>query len=174
MINRVFILGGGSAGFLTAITLRAKVPDLAVTVLHSKALGIIGVGEATTVAVPLHLHGYLRLPFDEFYRLAEPIWKIGIRFLWGRRPYFDYAFGYQLDTQYQSLPRVTGFYCTDGPFDYVGIPSGLMTLNHAFLRQPDGQPLIGGDVAYHLENEKFVSYLESVAARLGVVTRDET
>jgi tryptophan halogenase len=174
MIQRVLILGGGSAGFLAAITLRAKVPDLAVTVLRSKEIGIIGVGEATTIGVPQHLHGYLGLDLTEFYRLADPMWKLGIRFLWGKRPYFDYAFGYQLDTQYQALPRGTAFYCPDGPFDYVGIPSGLMTLNHAFLRQPDGRPLVGNDLAYHLENEKFVSYLEAVAARYGVTVRDDT
>jgi tryptophan halogenase len=174
VINHVLVLGGGSAGFITAITLRAKVPDLAVTVLRSPDIGIIGVGEATTIGVPQHLHGYLGLDLKEFYRRADPMWKLGIRFLWGKRPYFDYAFGYQLDTQYQALPRGTGYYCTEGPFDFVGIPSGLMTLNHAFLRQPNGQPLIGGDVAYHLENEKFVSYLETVAAQLGVVTRDDT
>ena len=44
-----------------------------------------------------------------------------------------------LFVQYQSLPRPTGFYCTDGPFDFVGIPSGLMTLNRAFVRLPDGR-----------------------------------
>lgn len=174
MVNSVLVLGGGSAGFLAAITLKSRLPGLAVTVLRSRDIGIIGVGEGTTIGVPQHLHDYLKIDLKEFYRLADPQWKLGIRFLWGKRPYFDYAFGYQLDTQYQLLPKGTGFFCDDGPFDYVGIPSGLMTHNHVFLRQPNGLPLIGGDVAYHIENEKFVSFLETCATRLGITIQDDT
>src|SRR6516164_1127328 len=127
MVKCVLVLGGGSAGFLAAITLKARLPDLSVIVLRSKEIGIIQVGESTTIGVPQHLHHYLGIDFKEFYRLAEPQWKLGIRFLWGKRPYFDYVFGYQLDTQYQALPKGTGFYTPEGPFDYIGIPSGLMT-----------------------------------------------
>jgi tryptophan halogenase len=172
-VNSVLVLGGGSAGFLTAITLKHRLPDLPVTVLLSREIGVIGVGEATTLTLPQHLHDYLKLDLREFYARAEPQWKIGIRFLWGKRPFFDYAFGYQLDTQYAALPKVTGYYCRDTPFDYVGIPSGLMTENKGYLRGPDGWPLVGGDVAYHLENQTFVAYLEAEATRRGVVIEDD-
>lgn len=36
MINKVIVLGGGSAGFLCAISLKAKIKDLPVTVIRSK------------------------------------------------------------------------------------------------------------------------------------------
>jgi tryptophan halogenase len=116
----------------------------------------------------------LQLALGEFYRLAEPTWKLGIRFLWGKRPYFDYAFGCQLDTKYDLLPKVTGYYCDEGPFDYVGINSGLMTRNAVWPRQPDGLPVITSDFAYHIENKKFVSCLETIALRLGVNIREDT
>src|SRR5271168_918109 len=138
MIQSVLVLGGGSAGFLAAITVKYRLPHMPITVIRSPAIGIIGVGEATTNRLPMHLHGYLKLALGEFYRLAEPIWKLGIRFLWGKRPYFDFAFGNQLDTKYDLLKKETGFYCAEGPFDYVGILSGLMTQNAAFLRQNNG------------------------------------
>jgi hypothetical protein len=35
MINRVLVLGGGSAGFLAAISVKFKVPALQVTVVRS-------------------------------------------------------------------------------------------------------------------------------------------
>ena len=167
-------MGGGSAGFLAAITLKHRLPQLDVTVLRSREIGIIGVGEATTIVLPRHLHHYLGLDAGEFFRLAEPQWKLGIRFLWGKRPWFDYAFGYQLDRQFHLLPKATGYYCAEGPFDYVGICSGLMTLNNAFVREQDGRPLMGQDLGYHIENVKFVGYLETVAARLGVTVREDT
>src|SRR5262249_13894516 len=86
MINRILVLGGGSAGFLAAISLKKKIPDLHVTVVHSKEMGVIGVGEATTFAFPNYLHGRLRIEPGEFHREAQPTWKLGIRFLnWGPR-----------------------------------------------------------------------------------------
>jgi len=147
---------------------------LPVTVLRSPDIGIIGVGEGTTPDFLKHHHGYLKLDIGEFFRLAEPIWKLGIRFIWGRRPYFDYVFGFQLDRRYDLLPKGTGFYCDEDPFDYVGIVSGLMTHNAVYLRHKNGLPILHADHAYHIENEKFVAYLETVAARLGVAVRDDT
>src|SRR6185436_16249277 len=80
MVNRVLVLGGGSAGFLAALTLKIKMPELPVTVLRSKDIGIIGVGEGTTPNVPLHMFGYLGINPGELHRLAQPSWKLGIRF----------------------------------------------------------------------------------------------
>src|SRR5260370_37700403 len=90
MINRILVLGGGSAGFLAAISLKMKIPDLQVTVVRSKDLGVIGVGEATTFALPNYLHGRLKIEPREFHRSALPTWKLGIRILnWGAAAYFD-------------------------------------------------------------------------------------
>jgi tryptophan halogenase len=166
------ILGGGSAGFLAALALKTKLPELAVTVIRSKELGVIGVGEATTVALPRFLHGYLGINPGEFYRRVETTWKLGIRFLWGKRAHFDYTFGYQLDWKWSKLPQANGYYCTDD-FSYVDVPSALMSHNKAFVRLPDGQPHVTINHAYHIENEKFVAFLEEKAAELGVIARDE-
>ena len=59
MITRILVLGGGSAGFLAALTLKYGNPQLRVLVLRSKDIGIIGVGEGTTLPVVSHLHEYL-------------------------------------------------------------------------------------------------------------------
>ena len=80
MIQKVLVLGGGSAGFLAAIALKTRLPQLQVTVLRSPDIGIIGVGEGTTVSVPNHLHGYLRLEPGEFHRAVKPTYKLGLKF----------------------------------------------------------------------------------------------
>ncbi|MEX2142167.1 MAG: tryptophan halogenase family protein [Pirellulales bacterium] len=170
-IDNVLILGGGSAGFLAAITLRYRHPQLPVTVLRSKEIGVIGVGEATTIVLPQHLHDYLKLDLKEFYALAQPQWKLGIRFLWGKRPFFDYSFNHQLDSKYQLLPKVTGYYCR-GPMDYVGVTSGLMTQNKVFARDAQGRPIVNNGLAYHIENVTFVNYLEAIARRMGVTIQE--
>lgn len=172
MISRVIVLGGGSAGFLAAMTLKKKLPELTVTVIRSRELGVIGVGESTTVAVPRHLHGYLDLDPGEFHRRAQPSWKLGIRFLWGPRPFFDYTFGLQMDWKWSNLSRNNGYYCAEN-YDYVDVPSALMSHKKAFVRQPNGDPLIGRDFGYHIDNHRFVTFLEEKAAGLGIDVRDD-
>src|SRR2546423_151592 len=39
MIQRILVLGGGSAGFLAAISLKITIPDLDVSVVRSKHMG---------------------------------------------------------------------------------------------------------------------------------------
>lgn len=173
-IQKVLVLGGGSAGFLAAITLKIKLPSLDVVVLRSKELGIIGVGEGTTNTIPYHLHDYLKLPAKSFYAIAQPLWKLGIRFEWGTRPYFNYVFGLELDTRHKGLSKGTGHYCNDTPFDYVGYPSALMTENKVFYRSPKGPRIDGTEMALHLENEKFVAWLEGQALQCGVRIMDDT
>jgi tryptophan halogenase len=173
-IQKVLVLGGGSAGFLAAMTVKIKIPHLEVVVLRSKELGIIGVGEGTTNTVPYHLHDYLKLPPKSFYEIAQPLWKLGIRFEFGPRPYFNYVFGLELDTRYKGLSKGTGHYCQDTPFDYVGYPSALMTENKAFYRTPQGPRLNADEIALHIENEKFVAWLETEALRCGVKITDDT
>ena len=158
---------------MAALTLKIKHPDLAITVVRSKEIGIIGVGEGTTPGILKHLHGYLGLDPAAFYQKARPTWKLGIRFLWGPRRSFDYTFGSQVDWKWQNLSRPNGFYCEDN-FDYVDAASALMSQNRVFMRQPSGEPLLDRNAAYHLENETFVSYLEGEAVRVGIQIRDDT
>jgi tryptophan halogenase len=174
MIQRLLVLGGGSAGFLAAISLKAMIPGLAVTVLRSKELGIIGVGEGTTFAFPQYVHGRLGIEPGVFHRLAQPTWKLGIRFLkWGPRPFFDYTFRAQVTSKWDNLPKTNGYYC-DEQFTYADVSPSLMSHDKAFLRNQYGGPIIGTDVGYHIENKKFVEFLETHAAGLGVAIMDDT
>ena len=61
LVNKVIVLGGGSAGFMAAIALKAKLPGLDVLVIRSKDIGIIGVGEGSTVTLTKFLHEYLKI-----------------------------------------------------------------------------------------------------------------
>lgn len=162
MIQSVLVVGGGSAGLLAALILKKRFPALPVTVVRSSEMGVIGVGESTTVAIPRILHGYLELDPSEFYRKVLPSWKLGIRFLWGSRPFFDYTFGQQLDWKWDELSRPNGYYC-DEDFSYVDASSALMSHNKAFARQQNGLPHVQPNFGYHIENRRFVSYLEEMA-----------
>ena len=167
MIKNILVLGAGSAGLIAAISLRRKLPQLSIRVVRSPEIGVIGVGEGTTPNFPKHVFDYLGISRKRFHELAEPTWKLGIRFLWGPRGRFDYTFDQQLDCQWSDLPRPNGYYC-DEEFRCASVPSALMWHGKAFLRQPDGCPDIQGWHAFHIENKKFVDVLEIVARENGV------
>ena len=93
MIKNILVLGAGSAGLIAAISLKLKIPQLSVRIVRSPDIGVIGVGEGTTPNFPKHLFDYLRISRKHFYALAEPTWKLGVRFLWGPRTHFDYGAG---------------------------------------------------------------------------------
>ena len=168
MIQTILVLGGGSAGLIAAISLKRKIPQLVVRVVRSPEIGVIGVGEGTTPNFPQHLFDYLQISRKVFYQLAQPTWKLGIRFLWGPRRDFFYTFSQQLDSHWTDLPRPNGFYC-DEQFNPCDVPSALMMQDKAFPSQPNGGgPDIQGWHAFHIENKKLVDTLELCARSAGV------
>jgi tryptophan 7-halogenase len=173
MIERVLVLGGGSAGLLAAITLKVKIPQLKVTVLRSKDLGVIGVGESTQPDFRDLVHRYLGIGLPEFYRGVAPTPKLGIRFLWGPRSSFNFGFGNNVAHRPEGLSRALGYYCDDD-MDDLCRASSLMTACRAFPRAPNGSLEIVEEMAYHLDNEKLVAFLETYAARMEVELIDES
>src|SRR5688500_7944267 len=172
-IRKVIVLGGGSAGFMAALALKTRLPHLDVTVIRSKEIGVIGVGEGSTPTLTSFLHGYLRVGLRRFIEVAQPTWKLGLKFLWGPRPHFYYPFGPGLDTKLRSLPKAVGFFCRDDIEDATPL-SAMMARDKVFPRNADGGPQMHPSVAYHFENEKLVRFLEGTAEALKVRVLDDT
>lgn len=155
MKREIIVVGGGTAGLIAAITLTRTSPDADVTVIRSTALGNIMVGEGTFANTPNYLHGVLGIPKDDFYTKVNPIWKLGVRFSWGRRPYFDYPFNEQFDNQI--LPtqhKPWGYYHLD---EYEGGSLPAAVTGKAPAKS----------FGYHIENQPFVEYLEQHFTGLG-------
>jgi len=167
------VLGAGSAGLMAALTLKRRLPELEVTVVRSPDIGIIGVGEGTTLAFPRHFFEYLKLKPQSFYEMAEPTWKLGIKFLWGPHPEFFYTFAYEFQQRLPELKRNNGFYF-DPTEPWSGPVSTFMARDRAFPKRPDGSPQFHNNHAYHIENLKLVGWLESVSRTLGVRVIDAT
>lgn len=161
-IKEVVIVGSGSAGLLAALTFRSKAPNIRVRIVRDPDIPVIGVGEGTTLNFPRLVFDYIGIPRKAFYLLAEPMWKLGIRFKWGPRGAFNYTFSNQFDSRYPDLPRPNGFYC-DEDFSAVDDCCALMDEGKVFHRLPTGLPLIHDNFAFHIENEKFVATLEKIA-----------
>lgn len=158
---------------MAAVTLKRRVPELEVTIVRSPDIGIIGVGEGTTLAFPRHFFEYLKLKPQPFYEIAEPTWKLGIKFLWGPYPEFFYTFAFEFQQRLPELKRNNGFYF-DATQPWSGPVSAFMARDRAFPKRADGAPQFHNNHAYHIENSKLVGWLESVAKALGVSIVDAT
>ncbi|WP_427159569.1 tryptophan halogenase family protein [Aliinostoc sp. HNIBRCY26] len=175
IIHNVVIFGGGSAGFLSALALKVKMPFLNVVVVHSTTIPIIGVGEATTAWIPWFLHQYLGFNREQFYEETQPVWKLGIKFIWGdpSQSHFNYPFVTHLADKLAVLQKSTAYYCLDSTTD-SSIYSLLMEqYKSPCFRRKDGEFVIDERFGYHIENSSFVAYLEKRALELGIQIIDQ-
>jgi len=161
----VGIVGGGTAGYLTALALRRHRPELEVTLIESSAIPVIGVGEATTPEIVRMLHSAVFLGKDihDFHMRVRPTWKLGIKFEFGTQDYFTFPF---------QRGRILESHLYDGHMQNQSLGAMLMAADKSpVIRDERGRVtnldyLVRG--AYHLENRRFVRYLGEEARKDGV------
>ncbi len=81
-IKEVVILGGGTAGWMTASYLsKALQGSVQITVLEAPSIPRIGVGEATVPNLHKTFFSYLGLAEDDWMRECNASFKIAVRFI---------------------------------------------------------------------------------------------
>ena len=95
-IRRIVIVGGGTAGWMTAAALSKLIGQtLAITLVESEEIGTVGVGEAT-IPTLMTLHKLLKIDEREFLKAVKGTIKLGIQFEnWLRADHrYIHSFGY--------------------------------------------------------------------------------
>ena len=85
-IQNIVIVGGGSAGWMTAAALSSLLSPEAVkvTLIESEQIGTIGVGEATIPDI-INFNAMLGIKESDFLKATNGTFKLGIEFVnWGR------------------------------------------------------------------------------------------
>jgi tryptophan halogenase len=174
-VSKIVVVGGGSAGFMSALLLTKALTNMQVVIVRSPRIPVIGVGESTTVSVPTFLHEMLRLDRKQFFAEVQPSWKLGIRYEWGEpgESHFNYTFDPCVDVQLRADARINAYHCLKDMRD-ASVFSALMDRAKApCIITPEGQPKVAAAVGYHIENKAYVAYLERQARVAGVEIIDE-
>ncbi len=92
-VTKVVILGGGTAGWMTATALArilGAMPGFSVTLVESESIGTIGVGEATIPQISLY-NRMIGIDEMQFMRETRATYKLGIEFVDWLRPGHSYV-----------------------------------------------------------------------------------
>ena len=182
-ISNVLIIGGGTAGWLTAAFLARTLGTgldkaVRITVVESKEIGIVGVGEGSFPSIRGTLAA---IGIDErhFVRECNATFKQGIKFVdWVRQygaPGIDHYFHpFSLPSQKQGGPELLPYWLQgaagdDIPFaEAATLQKRLADAGRGPKRLDDGNFLGPMNYAYHFDAARFAAMLSEHARSLGV------
>lgn len=158
-IKSIGILGGGTAGYLTALALKKLHPAIKTSVIESSKIPVIGVGESTTTEIVPFLHRTLGIDPQRFFKEVEPTLKLGIRFDWGCPGDYHFNFNFFAGHQHES-------YYYEDSINHANWASVLMDHHKVpVVRTEDGSltsllPSI--PFSYHIDNKNLIRFLNKL------------
>ena len=176
-IQKIVIVGGGTAGWMTAATLSKLLGrSVSIRLVESDEIGIVGVGEATIPQIRL-FNATLGIDEDAFMRATQATFKLGVEFVDWTRPgdRYMHAFGvvggrdlglvqfYQYWLKLRQLGKAADL----GSYTFNQVAARL----GRFMRgtgQPNS-PLTNVFHAFHFDAGLYARFLRDFSEKLGVV-----
>ncbi|MFL0414637.1 tryptophan halogenase family protein [uncultured Sphingomonas sp.] len=176
-IRKITIVGGGTAGWMTAALLSQLFNDggFDIKLIESDEIGTIGVGEATIPAIR-NYHALAGLDQVAMIRATQATFKLGIEFVDWRALGHSYIHGFGKIGQDLLWLHPHQFwlkYAARGQtkhFDHYALNCLAARQNRFCLPDPrnPGSPLADLDYAYHFDASLFARFLRAHAEQRGV------
>ncbi len=169
--DKVAIVGGGTAGWLSAALLAARRPDLSITLVEAPDIATIGVGEGTWPTMRESLRS-IGISETEFLRECDASFKQGSRFDgWVDGSEGDsYLHPFTAPPASQTPHVLAAFRASEGTFAQAMSPQAEVCARDLAPRQRAMPDYAGAlNYGYHLDAGKFAELLKRHATtRLGV------
>lgn len=175
-IRHIVIVGGGSAGWMSAAALARIVgtQNCRITLVESEQIGIVGVGEATIPPI-VEFNNLLGIDADEMLRATQGTFKLGIEFTnWGS---VGHTYMHPFGMFGRTIRNVNFWHYWKKAHD-LGLSPGLeaYSLNwiaatqNRFLRSGNipNSPLAKVPHAYHFDASLYAAFLRQFSEKLGV------
>ena len=177
LIKNLVIVGGGTAGWMTAAALSKILGNkVAIRLVESDDIGTVGVGEAT-IPMIRKFNAVLGIDEDEFMRETQGTFKLGIEFVnWGKLgDRYMHAFG-----KYGQDLRTVDFYQYWLKMHQLGKAKDLAAysvnrvaaLRNKFMRattEMGNSPLADITHAFHFDAGLYACYLRKFSEAHGVI-----
>ncbi|MEM7803742.1 MAG: tryptophan halogenase family protein [Pseudomonadota bacterium] len=178
-LEHIAIVGGGSAGWMTAAALAHAVgQNCRITLIESEAIGTVGVGEATIPPIKL-FNQRLGISEADFVRATQGSFKLGIQFVdWARKgeayfhPFGTYGADFDVVPlhHYWLQARAAG---RAAELDDYCMAWGAASRSRFSQPIPDRRMVQSTfDYAYHFDAGQYAAFLRRYAEARGV-TRQE-
>ena len=179
-IQRVVIIGGGTAGWMTAAALSELLPtdNLSITLVESEKIGTVGVGEATLPHLR-YFNARLGINEHEFVLKTQASYKLGIEFIdWGQKgesyihPFGDFARPIAGIDFYHYWLRASKEGAPQSLFEF-SLPVLLAKLNKFSYPSKNKQALESDfSYAFHIDANLYAALLKSFAESRGVLRKE--
>ena len=172
-VQHIVIVGGGTAGWLSACVLAARLPDKRITLVEAPDIPTIGVGEGTWPTMRETL-ATIGIPESEFLATCDAAFKQGSRFDGWRdgsaADSYLHPFSAPPAAEMRALASAWQTGGASGPFAAAITPQHAVCAAHLAPRQRSMPDYAGAlNYGYHLDAGKFAALLMRHATqRLGV------
>ncbi|WP_308365537.1 MULTISPECIES: tryptophan 7-halogenase [unclassified Microbulbifer] len=177
MIKDIIIVGGGTAGWMTAAALSKVLGDkrYRFRLIESEQIGTVGVGEATIPMIALY-NNVLGIDENEFVRETNATFKLGIEFRDWRKVGHSYfhPFGlYGVDMDGISFSHFWMRWQREGgalDFSHFNVETEAARSNRFMRTMHEAGPKLMPDVnyAYQFDAGKYAEYLKKRSIKQGV------
>jgi Tryptophan halogenase len=160
--SKLIIVGGGSAGWMTASALIKSFPDKEIILIESPNISTIGVGESTTQYMREWVD-FLGLKDEEWMPACDATYKFGLKFVDFAEGDFYYPFGFRsLD-----ICTLTEYFIFANQNTTQNIDFGRVFYNHHAALEQNRIPTeyIKVDSGFHFDAVKFSIYLRDNYAK---------